>query len=166
MVSIRSRVFGVANPGKSGSSPAPTRSTSSIASRFPILPLLVTDFDISYGAAGALLTVFFVTYSVFQLPAGMLADRIGQRWLLAAGMVVLSGGFLLAASAQGIEMVVVAQALGGSAGAPPTRPACRSSATWSMGKRRARPRASTDSEASSARSPSCSSAGFERVGKT
>lgn len=82
----------------------------------PILPLLVNDFAISYGEAGALLTVFFVTYSIFQLPAGVLADRIGQRWLLAAGMVTLSTGILIAAGAQDYRTLVFAEALAGIGG--------------------------------------------------
>lgn len=44
----------------------------------PIIPLLVSDIDITYGQAGFLLTTFFVMYMIFQLPAGILADRIGK----------------------------------------------------------------------------------------
>ncbi|WP_049998794.1 MFS transporter [Halococcus sediminicola] len=82
----------------------------------PILPLLVNDFAITYGEAGALLTVFFATYSIFQLPAGVLADRIGQRWLLAGGMVVLAAGILVAASAQGYWTLVLAEVIAGIGG--------------------------------------------------
>lgn len=82
----------------------------------PILPLLVNDFAITYGEAGALLTVFFATYSIFQLPAGVLADRIGQRWLLAGGMIVLAAGILIAASAQGYWDLVVAEVIAGIGG--------------------------------------------------
>ncbi|GAA0234625.1 MFS transporter [Haladaptatus pallidirubidus] len=82
----------------------------------PILPLLVNDFAISYGEAGALLTVFFATYSIFQLPAGVLADRIGQRWLLAVGMVVLAAGILVAAGAQNYWTLVVAEIIAGVGG--------------------------------------------------
>ena len=82
----------------------------------PILPLLVNDFAITYGEAGALLTVFFATYSIFQLPAGMLADRIGQRWLLAGGMVVLAAGILVAASAQGYWTLLLAEVIAGIGG--------------------------------------------------
>lgn len=82
----------------------------------PILPLLVNDFAISYGEAGALLTIFFATYSIFQLPAGILADRIGQRWLLAAGMIVLAAGILVAAGAQNYWTLVAAEALAGIGG--------------------------------------------------
>jgi len=82
----------------------------------PILPLLVSDFAISYGEAGALLTVFFATYSVFQLPAGVLADRIGQRWILAAGMVVLAAGILVAAGAGDYPTLVAAEVIAGLGG--------------------------------------------------
>jgi len=82
----------------------------------PILPLLVSDFAISYGEAGALLTVFFLTYSVFQLPAGALADRVGQRWILGAGMVVLSAGMLVAAGAGDYATLVVAETVAGLGG--------------------------------------------------
>ncbi|WP_227357526.1 MFS transporter [Haladaptatus salinisoli] len=82
----------------------------------PILPLLVNDFAISYGEAGALLTVFFATYSIFRLPAGVLADRIGQRWLLAAGMIVLAAGILVAAGAQNYWTLVIAEIIAGVGG--------------------------------------------------
>jgi MFS family permease len=82
----------------------------------PILPLLVNDFAISYAEAGALLTVFYVTYSIFQLPAGALADRIGQRWILALGMVVLAAGILVAAGAQDYRTLVFAEVIAGVGG--------------------------------------------------
>ncbi|MFB6155606.1 MAG: MFS transporter, partial [Haloferacaceae archaeon] len=82
----------------------------------PILPLLVTDFDVTYGEAGALLTVFFVMYSVFQLPAGVVADRVGQRLLLAAGMVVLSLGLLVSSLAPNYETLVAGQVVAGIGG--------------------------------------------------
>jgi MFS family permease len=82
----------------------------------PIIPLLVTDFDVTYGEAGALLTVFFTMYSVFQLPAGVVADRVGQRRLLAAGMVVLSAGILVSSVAPNYETLVAGQVLAGVGG--------------------------------------------------
>ncbi|MDY6818458.1 MAG: MFS transporter [Halobacteriales archaeon] len=82
----------------------------------PILPLLVADLSISYAQAGALLTVYYVMYSVFQLPAGMLSDRIGKKWLLAAGMFGLAGGLFLAGFAQTYLTLVVAQAIAGIGG--------------------------------------------------
>jgi len=82
----------------------------------PILPLLIQDFGITYGKAGALLTVFFTMYSIFQLPAGMLADRIGQTKLLAAGMMVLGVGLLIVATATDYYMLILGQVIAGIGG--------------------------------------------------
>ncbi len=82
----------------------------------PILPLLVADFDITYGQAGALLTVFYVMYSVFQLPAGALADRVGKKPVLGAGMVVLAIGIFIAGLAGDYLTLVLAQVLAGIGG--------------------------------------------------
>lgn len=82
----------------------------------PILPLIVADFDITYGQAGALITTFFVMYSVFQLPVGFIADRIGKRRLLAGGMVLLSGGLFIVGMATDFSLLLVGQAIAGIGG--------------------------------------------------
>lgn len=82
----------------------------------PILPLIVADFDITYGQAGALITTFFVMYSVFQLPVGFIADHIGKRRLLAGGMVLLSGGLFIVGMATDFSLLLVGQAIAGIGG--------------------------------------------------
>ncbi|ELY56017.1 major facilitator superfamily protein [Natronococcus amylolyticus DSM 10524] len=82
----------------------------------PIIPLLVTDLDITYAAAGLLLTVFYAMYSIFQLPAGMIADRIGKKRLLVWGLVGMAIGLLVASTAQSYETLLMAKVLMGIAG--------------------------------------------------
>ncbi len=82
----------------------------------PIIPLLVTDLGITYGQAGFLLTIFFIMYSLFQLPAGLVADRIGKNRLMLAGLVGMSGGIALAGLAPNYELLLVAQAITGISG--------------------------------------------------
>ncbi len=82
----------------------------------PIIPLLVSDLGITYGQAGLLLTVFFVMYSLFQLPAGLVADRIGKNRLMLAGLFGMTGGIALAAFAPSYEMLIVAQTITGISG--------------------------------------------------
>lgn len=82
----------------------------------PIIPLLVTELDITYGQAGFLLTIFFVMYSIFQLPAGILADWIGKKRLLIAGLFGMSAGILLASLATSYWMLLFAQAIAGIGG--------------------------------------------------
>ncbi len=82
----------------------------------PIIPLLVTDLGISYAQAGFLLTVFFIMYTVFQLPAGVLADWLGKRRLLIFGLAGMSLAILFASTADGYGMLLVAQAIAGICG--------------------------------------------------
>lgn len=82
----------------------------------PIIPLLVSDIGISYAQAGFLLTVFFVMYTIFQLPAGVLADWLGKRRLLVFGLGGMSLAILLASTADGYGMLLVAQTIAGICG--------------------------------------------------
>lgn len=82
----------------------------------PIIPLLVADLGISYAQAGLLLTMFFVMFSIFQLPAGILADRFGKGRLIVAGLAGMSVGIFLASLATSFYLLLVAQAIAGICG--------------------------------------------------
>jgi MFS family permease len=43
------------------------------------LPAIGRDFSLDKAEQGLILTVFFLTYALFQLPGGALADKIGAR---------------------------------------------------------------------------------------
>lgn len=59
----------------------------------PLLPFLRDSFSLNYTQAGGLVSAFALSYGIGQLPAGWLADRIGPRFLLLAGIsgVALAG---------------------------------------------------------------------------
>lgn len=82
----------------------------------PILPLLVADLSVSYAEAGLLVTVYFVMYTIFQLPVGFLADRTSKRALIVGGMVVLAGGMGLASLAESYLVLAGSQVLAGIGG--------------------------------------------------
>jgi MFS family permease len=82
----------------------------------PVIPFLVADLDITYAEAGLLLTAFFVMYSVFQLPAGMVGDRVGKKPVLVGGMVGMAGGIFLASTADTYATLVAAQVVAGIGG--------------------------------------------------
>ncbi|MFB6303408.1 MAG: MFS transporter [Haloferacaceae archaeon] len=82
----------------------------------PIIPLLVADLGITYAQAGFLLTVFFVMYSLFQLPAGLVADRVGKKRVLVLGLLAMAGSLAVASTARSYEVLVAAQALAGISG--------------------------------------------------
>jgi MFS family permease len=57
-----------------------------------LLPRIKETFDASNAAAGLAVTVIWLTYAGMQLPAGALVDRVGERVLLTASLLLF--GFL------------------------------------------------------------------------
>ena len=88
----------------------------------PLLPLLITELNLSLAGAGTLQMCFQLANSVAQLGFGHIADRSNPRLLLLAGPVVavvmlpLIG---LTASAGLLALVLVTGGLGGAAFHPP-----------------------------------------------
>ncbi|OGP51483.1 MAG: hypothetical protein A2Y79_08190 [Deltaproteobacteria bacterium RBG_13_43_22] len=62
----------------------------------PFLPMIRDDFHLNYTQSGFLLSAFSISYGLGQLPAGWLADRIGQVILITMGIcgVALAGLFV------------------------------------------------------------------------
>jgi FSR family fosmidomycin resistance protein-like MFS transporter len=82
----------------------------------PLFPFLVPALDISYTAASLLVVVFFLTYSLVQLPIGPLADIYSTRHLLAGGMVVLAFGIALVALAPSFPFMLMGMVIAGIGG--------------------------------------------------
>jgi len=64
-----------------------------------LLPAITRDFAVSNAAAGAAVTLLWITYAAMQFPAGALVDRAGERPLLAASAVGAGGAMLVYAVA-------------------------------------------------------------------
>jgi MFS transporter, FSR family, fosmidomycin resistance protein len=60
-----------------------------------LLPLIASDLQLSYAQVGFLKTLISGGQSLFQLPGGIIAERLGERRMLAVGLATLSGAFLL-----------------------------------------------------------------------
>jgi MFS family permease len=60
-----------------------------------LLPLIATDLQLSYAQVGFLKTLISGGQSLFQLPGAVIAERLGERRMLALGLATLSGAFLL-----------------------------------------------------------------------
>lgn len=61
-----------------------------------LIPTLITDLHITKSQAGLLSTFLFLGLAVMYIPAGALADRIGQRpVLLIASVVIVLGSIML-----------------------------------------------------------------------
>lgn len=68
---------------------------------YVFLPLWASEFGLSFAQVGLIRTAYTGGMALFQLPAGVLAERRGERRLLAAGTAVTALGFVVAGAAGG-----------------------------------------------------------------
>jgi MFS family permease len=66
---------------------------------YVLLPIWAQAFGLSYVQIGVLRTAYSAALAFLQMPAGMLAERTGERALLAAGSVLAGLAFALLAGA-------------------------------------------------------------------
>ncbi len=77
------------------------------------LPIWQAEFGLSYAAAGALRTVFTGTMATLQIPASMLAERVGPGIVLATGTALAGLCYCLASLGSGFWWLVGALFIGG-----------------------------------------------------
>ena len=65
------------------------------AGTYPLLPLVAAELHLSYAQVGAIKTAYSGASSVFQVPAGIVAERMGEQALLALGTGWVGLGLLL-----------------------------------------------------------------------
>ena len=63
---------------------------------YVLLPVWAREFNLAFVQVGAIRTVYSGAMAFFQIPAGLLAERWGERRLLAAGTAVTGAGFIAA----------------------------------------------------------------------
>ena len=79
----------------------------------PMIPLLKADLNISNAQAGWLMALFFITYTIFQLPAGYLADRFGPRKIIAGGALISILGNLIFSQGSTFLVLSIGQCVNG-----------------------------------------------------
>src|SRR5258705_10104427 len=62
---------------------------------YVLLPVWQAEFGLTLAQVGFLKTVYSGVMASLQVPAGLLAERVGERFLLAAGTVAAAIGYLL-----------------------------------------------------------------------
>ncbi len=79
----------------------------------PMIPLLRADLNISNAQAGWLMALFFITYTIFQLPAGYLADRFGPRKIISGGALISIIGNLIFSQGSTFLVLSIGQCVNG-----------------------------------------------------
>jgi MFS family permease len=78
-----------------------------------MLPMIRDEFSLDYTRSGVVYSAFNITYGVFQLPAGWLADRIGAKTLMLVGTCgVALAGLLISFSYNYITLLVFLALMG------------------------------------------------------
>jgi FSR family fosmidomycin resistance protein-like MFS transporter len=73
---------------------------------YVFLPLWATEFGLSFAQVGVIRTFYSGGMALFQIPAGFLAERWGERRLLVAGTAMTALGFITAGWAGGFASLV------------------------------------------------------------
>ncbi len=63
---------------------------------YVLFPVWAREFGLAFVQVGAIRTVYSGAMALFQIPAGFLAERWGERRLLALGTAVTGAGFIVA----------------------------------------------------------------------
>ena len=80
----------------------------------PVLPLFArSSFGVGYGAVGVLVSAYGLARLVFDLVAGPIVDRFGERVTAAGGLVVIAVGSALTGVAPGFAVAVAGWATAG-----------------------------------------------------
>lgn len=85
---------------------------------FMVLPVLTTYGMALQGASEALIGlaigIYGLAQAVFQIPFGLLSDRIGRKPLIVGGLVIFAVGSVIAALSDSIWGIILGRALQGS----------------------------------------------------
>jgi MFS family permease len=80
---------------------------------YVLLPLWQAQFGLDYAAVGLLRALYVGAMAGFQMPAGMIAERLGGPLVLGLGTALAGIGYLTAGASVGFPMLVGALILGG-----------------------------------------------------
>ena len=75
---------------------------------YVLLPLLAQTFGLSLAQVGVIRAAHRAAMAAFQIPAGLFAERFGERNLLAFGTLVAGCAFVALGQATGFWMIIVA----------------------------------------------------------
>lgn len=73
---------------------------------YVLLPVLAEQFGLSLTQVGLVRGVHRTAMSIFQIPAGLLSERLGERILLVGGTALTGAAFILAALSSGFPALL------------------------------------------------------------
>ena len=83
----------------------------------PVIPLFARDFGVTAATVGLTLTVFALARLILNVPAGIIADRYGRRYLLVGGPTITAVGMVGSGMADSIGELLVWRFVAGAGSA-------------------------------------------------
>lgn len=80
----------------------------------PVTPAVAAEFDVSLGMAAQLVSAHALAGLAFLIPAGMLADRLGRRFAMVSGSLLMAGAALATALTPTFLLILPAQLVAGA----------------------------------------------------
>src|SRR4029453_6657247 len=80
---------------------------------YVLLPIWASEFRLTFAQVGIIRTAYSGGMAAFQIPAGLLAERWGERRLLAAGTAVTACGFIAAGMVGGFLSLLLVLLIAG-----------------------------------------------------
>src|SRR5437899_10145588 len=107
---------------------------------YVLLPIWANEFRLTFAQVGIIRTAYSGGMAAFQIPAGLLAERWGERRLLAAGTAVTACGFIAAGAVGGFLSLLLVLLIGGlGSGVQHSLSSSLVSKAYETGPRRAAP---------------------------
>jgi ACS family hexuronate transporter-like MFS transporter len=95
-----------------------------------VLDSIKAEMSLSYSQAGALMSAYFIGYTLGQIPWGLLADRKGSRPAIALSVLGVSSGTVLFGFSGGLTSALITRFLTGLLGAGVFVPCVRLVSAW------------------------------------
>ena len=79
----------------------------------PVLSFIMAELKLSYAQGGLLMSLFALPGIIISIPAGMLADRYGQKVIGMASFIFIIAGTAIVASGNSLTILTLGRALSG-----------------------------------------------------
>jgi MFS family permease len=82
-----------------------------------VIPKILDDYGLSMTSAGVLISIFSLSYALFQTPSGYLSKFVGRKKVIILGFIILSLSFLFLGLADNImlfSLLIFVAGIGGS----------------------------------------------------
>ncbi|MEE2955982.1 MAG: MFS transporter [Pseudomonadota bacterium] len=79
----------------------------------PLFGLIISDLNITYTQIGLVMTLYFASTAIVQIPIGILVDRIGARTVLTIGLFLMGTAVLLAGLVPNYTVLLLAFLIAG-----------------------------------------------------